>query len=224
MTALELRGVTAAYGRGARARHVLDRVDLGVEPGESVAVVGRSGSGKSTLADVVLGLRRPTGGIVHVDGRPWISASAAARRADRHLVQGIPQDPAAAFVPGWTLRRSIGLAAARLLGDHDATERIERAARLARLDAALLDRTPREVSGGQAQRAAIARAVAMGPAVLVADEPTSALDGPTAAAVADALFQVAEVTGTALLLVTHDPALAARCAHTVTITAPEGRR
>ncbi|MFT4258238.1 ATP-binding cassette domain-containing protein, partial [Microbacterium sp.] len=95
------------------------------------------------------------------------------------------------------------------------------AAELAHLDPALLDRRPSEVSGGQAQRAAIARALAVSPAVLVADEPTSALDPTTARSVSTALLSSAVDAGVALLLVTHDPEIAARCTRTMTIVAPE---
>ena len=84
----------------------------------------------------------------------------------------------------------------------------------------LLDQRPSEVSGGQAQRAAITRALAVDPAVLVADEPTSALDPSRTAAVSQALVDLARSTDTALLLVTHDPAVAARCDRTLTLIAP----
>lgn len=89
--------------------------------------------------------------------------------------------------------------------------RVVRAAEIAHLDPALLDRRPGELSGGQAQRAAIARAVALEPALIVADEPTSALDGHTSDAVAVAVLDLAATLGTALLIVTHDASLAARC-------------
>jgi peptide/nickel transport system ATP-binding protein len=182
--------------------------------------VGRSGAGKSTLADIVLGLRPPAGGSVSVCGEEWSTPSRRPSRHRRRLVQGVPQDPAAAFVPRWTLRRSIDQAVRRLTGEHDTEARVRRAAELARLDPDLLDRRPSEVSGGQAQRAAIARALAAGPAVLVADEPTSALDPATALAVSSALLEIAAESDLALLLVTHDPAFAARCTRTLTITAP----
>jgi peptide/nickel transport system ATP-binding protein len=108
----------------------------------------------------------------------------------------------------------------RLTGEHDTESRVRRAAELAQLDLGLLDRRPTEVSGGQAQRAAIVRAIAPGPAVLVADEPTSALDAGTADAVSAALLSVTQELDIALLLVTHDPSVAGRCTRTLTITAP----
>lgn len=212
--------VTAAHGHRPHARQVLSPTTLEVRPGESVAVVGPSGAGKSTLADIVLGLRRPAQGGVTVCGEEWCTPAKGPARARRHLVQGVPQDPAAAFVPRWTLRRSIEYAVRRLTGPQDADDRIAEAADLARLDPALLDRRPSEVSGGQAQRAAIARALAVQPAVLVADEPTSALDADNALAVSSALLSIAEETGIALLLVTHDPAFAERCTRTIAIATP----
>lgn len=166
MTVLQLDGVSASYGAGAAAVPALAPTSLALAAGESVAVVGRSGAGKSTLADVVLGLRRPDGGQVLVEGQPWVSRHALPHRARRHLVQGVPQDPAAAFVPRWTLRQSIEAALRRFGGAADTAERLAWAAQLAHLDPDLLDRRPAEVSGGQAQRAAIARAVAVGPSAV----------------------------------------------------------
>lgn len=218
--ALTIVGVTAVHGRGAHARATLAPTSLDIRPGESVAVVGRSGAGKSTLADIALGLRTPAEGRVLVGGTDWCSPSARPPRGKRHLVQGVPQDPLAAFVPRWTLGRSIDQAVRRLTGERDTASRVRRAARLAQLDLGLLDRRPTEVSGGQAQRAAIVRAVAPGPAVLVADEPTSALDADTARAVSTALLSITRELGIALLLVTHDPSVAERCTRTITITAP----
>ncbi|WP_115788555.1 ATP-binding cassette domain-containing protein [Arthrobacter silvisoli] len=217
---LEISELTAVHGHGKHARPVLSPTSFTVMAGESVAVVGRSGAGKSTLADIALGLRNPAGGHVLVAGKDWCLPTRRPPHGLRHLVQGVPQDPAAAFVPRWTLRRSIGQAVHRLTGDHEVERRIRRAAELARLDHALLDRRPGEVSGGQAQRAALARALAVDPVLLVADEPTSALDAGTAAAVSGSLLSLVQETGIALLLVTHDPALAARCSRTITLTAP----
>lgn len=240
--ALEVSAVTAAHGRGARIRAVLAPTSFALDPGESLAVVGRSGAGKTTLADIVLGLRRPASGAVRVRGGAWAGPAARPGREKRRLVQGVPQDPAASFVPRWTVRRSIAHALERLAqgrdggdpgnrghpgnggrrGDERAIEqRILRAAELAHLDPALLDRRPSELSGGQAQRAAIARALAVEPAVLVADEPTSALDPTTASAVAERLLSLSAETGIALLLVTHDPRFADLCSRTMTLAPPE---
>lgn len=218
--ALTVSAVTAVHGSGNRAQATLASTSLEVRPGESVAVVGRSGAGKSTLADIVLGLRAPASGRVLVSGAQWCSPSGRPRRRERRLVQGVPQDPVAAFVPRWTFRQSIDQAVRRLTGERDTDARVRRAAQLAQLDLSLLERRPSQVSGGQAQRAAIVRAVAAGPAVLVADEPTSALDAATADAVSAALLSITQELDIALLLVTHDPSVAERCTRTLTIVAP----
>lgn len=218
---LRISDVTAVHGRGASRRTTLAPLSLTLTRGESVAVIGRSGAGKSTLADIVLGLRRPATGTVEVDDRPWCSPRLTPPRALRHLIQGVPQDPIGAFVPRWTIRRSMERAIAQLVGDGTrTTDRIAEAAERAHLEPGLLDHRPSQLSGGQAQRAAIARALCVAPTVLVADEPTSALDAPTAASVADALLEAVRESGTALLLVTHDPVFAARCTRQLTITSP----
>jgi ABC-type glutathione transport system ATPase component len=218
--ALTVSRVTAVHGSRGLARATLAPTSLDVLAGESVAVVGRSGAGKSTLADIVLGLRTPAAGHVLVGGAEWCGPSNRPNRSERHLVQGVPQDPVAAFVPRWTFRQSIDQAVRRLTGERDTEARVHRAAGLAQLDLGLLERRPSQVSGGQAQRAAIVRAVAAGPAVLVADEPTSALDADTARAVSAALLSVTQELDIALLLVTHDPSVAERCTRTLIIVAP----
>lgn len=219
---LEVDGVTAAHGRGATMRRVLAATSIEIRPGESVAVIGRSGAGKTTLADLVLGLRPPLEGSIRVCGESWCAPGRLPPKRMRHLVQGIPQDPGAAFVPRWSIRRSIARAIRALGRDGDVDGRIAEAAELAQVDPILLERRPSEVSGGQAQRAAIARALAVGPTVLVADEPTSSLDSHTAAAVSEALLSIVADSGIALLLVTHDPGVAERCSRTVGLNAPDG--
>lgn len=217
MSSLVVSGVTAVHGRGAQSRTILAPTSLEIEPGETVAVVGHSGAGKSTLADIVLGLRPPASGEVSVTGLEWCSPSCHPSRRHRRLVQGVPQDPSSAFVPRWTIRRSIEHAVRRLAWETDADTWIRHAADLAHFDPELLERRPTELSGGQVQRAAIARGLAARPAVLVADEPTSALDPKTSASVQDALLASAREAGIALMLVTHDPEFAARCDRIVTI-------
>ncbi|MDQ1128218.1 ATP-binding cassette domain-containing protein [Microbacterium sp. SORGH_AS_0888] len=213
MTALEVRDVSFSHAHGRRRSLALATTHLELAAGATLAVVGRSGAGKSTLAEIVLGLRRPATGVVRVLGHLWTDPRHGPRRAHRRLVQGVPQDAAASFVPRVPVGTQISDAVRRLCRTtaSDARARTGDAARLARLDAALLGRRPGELSGGQAQRAAIARAVALGPAVIVADEPTSALDAETTADVAASLLALAPARRTALLIVTHDPDLAARC-------------
>lgn len=220
MTALEVHGVTFVHGGGRARTTALPPVDVTVEVGQSLAVVGRSGAGKSTLAEIVLGLKRPTAGTVRVRGVPWNDVSRGPRRAHRRLVQGIPQDASGSFVPSRAVGDQIADALRRLgvAGGSDAVARVRSAAEIAHLDPTLLGRRPGELSGGQAQRAAIARAVAVEPAVIVADEPTSALDTTTADAVASAVLGLATSLDAALLIVTHHAALASRCDAILEIT------
>lgn len=217
---LEASSVAAMRGTGPSARQVLAPLSLSMDAGESLAITGASGAGKSTLADIILGLGDPSAGQVKVLGEPWSLPGRNLSAQRRHLVQGVPQDAAAAFVPRYSIRASLHLALSRLAPQAAAEERIERAAHVARFDTALLDRRPRELSGGQGQRAALARALVVAPALLVADEPTSALDPATAGEVAENLFTTAKDTGIALLLITHDLQLAARCSRQLSISAP----
>lgn len=213
---LELRGAGLTYGAGSSRTVALAPTDLRVRPGESVAVVGRSGAGKTTIADLALGLRLPTQGEVLVAGLPWSDPRTAPPRGRRRLVQGVPQDASATLPPRWTVGRTLRTAVRRLVGTDDVESRVRRAADVAHLEPELLDRRPHELSGGQAQRAAIARALVVDPVLVVADEPTSALDGETAGRVADSLLALA-AAGVAVLLVTHDRALAARCLRRVVV-------
>lgn len=225
MTALEVRGVSFVHGSGRARTTALAPTDLTVRAGQSLAVIGRSGAGKSTLAEIVLGLRRPADGSVRVHGEPWNDAGRGPRRVRRRLVQGIPQDASGSFAPSRAIGDQIagGLRRLGVARGAAADRRVRQAAEIARLDPALLARRSDELSGGQAQRAAIARAVAASPAVIVADEPTSALDTTTAQAVAAALLALAPSLATALLIVTHDPVLAARCDAVLEITTPGER-
>lgn len=191
---------------------ILKGVNLAVGPGETVGIVGRSGSGKSSLLSVVAGLERPTAGRVAVAGVPLggLSEDALARhRLDHvgfvfqsfHLVQTMTALENAALPLELKGRRDAFDAAAALLRDIGLGGR--------------LDHYPDQLSGGEQQRVAIARAVIGRPQLLLADEPTGNLDGAAAATAADLLFSLARDSGAALLLVSHDLALAARCGRLV---------
>ncbi|WP_159613044.1 ATP-binding cassette domain-containing protein [Glutamicibacter sp. JC586] len=216
---LETTNISATRGFGTATRQILTPISLSLNAGESLAIVGPSGAGKSTLAEIILGLGTPATGEVKVLGQTWSTPIRNATKAQRVKVQGVPQDAVAAFVPRWTIRKSLEVALAHLAPELDVERQIHQSIALASFDPTLLNRLPRELSGGQGQRAALARALVVRPALLVADEPTSALDPTTAAQVADQLFVTAKKTGVALLLVTHDSQLAARCTRTITITA-----
>lgn len=207
---LTLDGIVKSFGLGRREhRRVLHGVDLDLRAGESVALVGESGSGKSTLLRIAAGLERPDEGRVTCapDARPQL----------------IFQDARASLTPWMTIGAQ--------LTERLALAGIPRARRAARV-AELLEQVglepaharvrPGRMSGGQCQRAAIARALASDPRVLLCDEPVSALDATLAAQIVDLLDNLRRSSGLALLLVTHDLAVAKRIAGRVAVMT-EGR-
>ncbi|MFT4192761.1 MAG: ABC transporter ATP-binding protein [Comamonas sp.] len=183
----------------------VDDVSFTLSAGETLGIVGESGSGKSTVARLVLGLTRPDGGRVLLDGQPWSELSERQRRPRRAGLQLIAQDPYSSFDPRYTVGRIIGesLDTVRLYGEAR-RQRVLQLLDEVRLGAAYFDRYPRELSGGQRQRVAIARAFAPNPALLVADEPVSALDVSIQAQVLDLLAELQAEHGTALLFISHD--------------------
>jgi len=212
--AIRLRKVHLTLGSGRSAVHVLKGVDLDVARGESVGIVGPSGSGKSTLLMVLAGLERADEGLVEIAGEalgPMSEDRLAAFRG-RHI--GIVFQ-SFHLIPNMTALENVAVPL-ELAGRHDAFERAER-----ELGAVGLGhRTthyPGELSGGEQQRVALARALAPEPAILIADEPTGNLDGETGTQVADLLFAEQRRRAMTLVLVTHDPKLAARCGREVAV-------
>jgi peptide/nickel transport system ATP-binding protein len=193
---------------------VLRGAGLSLEEGECLALLGPSGVGKTTLAWILLGLLRPQAGEVRLEDNGTLLARPAARRRWSRLVQWVPQHPEACFDPRWTLARSLA-EPLRLHGLQASPERVEEAARAAGLRPALLRRRPFEVSGGELQRAAIARALLLGPRFLIADEPTSMLDASIQAGIAALIRGLQERWQLGVLWITHDRALAARVADRV---------
>jgi putative ABC transport system ATP-binding protein len=181
----------------------LNGVNLRVEGGERVAIMGPSGSGKSTLLSLLAGLDRPTSGAVLVDGRNLATLSRAQLAEMRRTTIGyVPQDPS--LLPMLTAEENIGLPLAMIGIDVVARER--RVTELLELvDLSAKARAlPEELSGGQQQRVSVARALATRPAVLLADEPAGSLDSATAQSVIRTIVQAAEQRGMALVLVTHE--------------------
>jgi putative ABC transport system ATP-binding protein len=187
---------------------ILRGVSLTIAAGESVAVVGPSGSGKSSLMMVLTGLERPSAGAVRVAGQDLaqLDEDGLARLRQRHI--GIVFQ-SFHLLPTMTALENVAIPL-ELAGRSDAF-----AAASAALDRVGLGHRlahyPGQLSGGEEQRVAIARAFVAEPALLVADEPTGNLDGATGRAVIDCLFAEHARLGSALLLITHDPALADRC-------------
>ena len=207
MALLEMDAVVKRYRRGGEDVVALGGVDLAVEPGELVALVGPSGSGKSTLLQIAGGLDLPDAGRVVVDGRDLAELSMAERaRARRRQIGFVFQF--FHLLPTLSVAENVELP---LLLDR----RRNRGARVR----GLLERVgidhraghlPAELSGGEMQRAAIARALVGEPELLLADEPTGNLDSATGADVLELLAGVVDEAGTTLVMVTHDEAAAAR--------------
>jgi len=209
---IELRNVSLTLGEGASSVHVLKDVSLDIAGGETAGIVGPSGSGKSTLLMVIAGLERVDVGTVRIAGE---------------LLNGRSEDQVAAFrgrnigivfqsfhlIPNMTALENVAVPL-ELAGHPDpfavAQEELAAVGLSERLT-----HYPGELSGGEQQRVAIARALAPDPRILIADEPTGNLDQVTGRHIADLLFFKAKERGTTLVLVTHDPVLAARCSRQI---------
>jgi putative ABC transport system ATP-binding protein len=208
------RDVTLSFGEGEARTDVLRGVDLDIVRGDSVAILGPSGSGKSSLMAVVSGLERASGGSVRVAGIDLAEldedALARARRGNIGIVL-----QSFHLLPTMTALENVAVPL-ELSGATDAFERA--AVELESVGLAhRLDHYPAQLSGGEQQRVAIARAVSPRPQILFADEPTGNLDGETGAAIIDLLFARQQASGATLIIITHDPSLAARCARTLEV-------
>ncbi|MFI9604748.1 ABC transporter ATP-binding protein [Streptomyces sp. NPDC052043] len=194
---IECQDAALTFGRGPNAVVAVHGAGLRIRAGDRLAIVGRSGSGKSSLLHLLAGLEQPTSGTVTWPGLTGLR--------DIGLVfQGDSLIPALDVVENTALPLV-------LTGMPDDRAREAALAALALVDAAdLADRLPEEISGGQAQRVAAARVLAQAPRVILADEPTGRLDHATGSRVLDALLTAADETGAALVVTTHDPAVAAR--------------
>ncbi len=201
-----------SLGRDYPAPHgqitVLDGVDLDLAAGETLALVGPSGSGKSTLLGLLAGLDQPSRGHVTIEGQDLAGMSDAVASAFRGRRMGFVFQ-SHRLLPALTALENVQ-APLDLAGAPDATQRA--AAWLTKVGlGGRGGHRPRQLSGGEQQRVAVARALAHDPAIVFADEPTGSLDRRTGSAVADLLFGLAASHGTTLVLVTHDEQLAARC-------------
>jgi putative ABC transport system ATP-binding protein len=208
LPAVAMRGVDFSLGRGAARVHILRSVSLTIARGEAVGVVGASGSGKSTLLMIMAGLERPDKGEVKIEGVRLGALSEDALARFRGARVGIVFQ-SFHLIPTMTALENVA-APLELAGAPDAAER----ARDELDQVGLADRIshyPAQLSGGEQQRVALARALCPRPSLMIADEPTGNLDEATGRGITDLLFDLQTRRGATLALVTHDPALAARC-------------
>jgi len=203
-----LEDVALTLASAAGPVDILRGVSLGIEPGETVALVGPSGSGKSSLLMVLAGLERPSRGRVLLAGHDLgaLDENALARLRRSHI--GIVFQ-SFHLLPTMTALENVAIPL-ELAGERDALAAAEAA--LARVELGhRLGHYPGQLSGGEQQRVAMARAFVAGPVLLLADEPTGNLDGATGRVVIDCLFEEHARRGSALLLITHEAGLAERC-------------
>ena len=205
---IELRDVHVTLGSTAGPVKILRGIDLVVAAGSSVSVVGPSGSGKSTLLAVVGGIERPTSGAVQIDGQPFGELDEDRLAVFRGREIGILFQ-SFHLIPTMTALENVAVPL-ELAGAGDAFAEAE--ARLAEVGlAARAGHYPGQLSGGEQQRAALARALSNHPKLLLADEPTGNLDRDTGREIVELLFRVQRQRDMTLLLITHEPDLAARC-------------
>lgn len=206
--AVSLQDVEVSLGKGASRVHILKKVSLTVESGEAVGLVGPSGCGKSTLLMTMAGLERAQAGRVVIGGEDitGLGEDALARFRGRRI--GVIFQ-SFHLVPTMTALENVALPL-EFAGDRDAFAKAEEELKAVGLGHRLAH-YPAQLSGGEQQRAAIARALAPSPAIVVADEPTGSLDEATGTQIADLLFSLKRERGATLVLVTHDLALAERC-------------
>lgn len=215
-TAVQIRDLVKTFGGGrsllgkkANEVQAVRGISLDLKRGETLGIVGESGSGKSTLARMLVGLERPTAGSMLIDNKPWADLAASGSRAFGRTIQYVFQDPVASLNPRKTIGDILDVPLNLLCG-YDRSQRARRKRELidaVQMPADTLERFPHEFSGGQAQRIAIARALAAEARILVLDEPVSALDVSVQAQVLLLLQQLRDDLGLSYLFISHDLAV-----------------
>jgi len=209
VAAFRTRGLTKVYGMGAAQVHALRGVDLELHEGELIVLLGPSGSGKSTLLNILGGLDRATSGTVHFRDQDLTAASdhelTAFRRGHVGFIFQFYN-----LIPSLTARENVSLVTELV----DKPMKPEEALRLVGLGDRL-DHFPAQLSGGEQQRVAVARAVAKRPEVLLCDEPTGALDSATGVRVLEALADINQTLRTTTVVITHNASIAGMADHVI---------
>jgi putative ABC transport system ATP-binding protein len=214
--AIEVIGLSKRVADASGELTILNDIDFTVQPAETLALVGASGSGKSTLLGLLAGLDTPTAGKVILDGTDIFALDEDGRAAFRKAKLGFVFQSFQLLAHLDALENL--MLPLELRGDADA--RGKATAMLGRVGlSSRLKHYPKYLSGGEQQRVALARAFVTEPPLLFADEPTGSLDAATGEAVIQLMFELNRERGSTLVLVTHDPSIAARCGRTITIAA-----
>jgi len=216
--AITLKDVHLTLGEGAGRVHILKGIDLEIEQGTSVGLVGPSGSGKSTLLMVMAGLERADEGSVNVAG------SELGPLTEDQLAQFRGRNVGIIFqsfhlVPNMTALENVAVPL-ELAGDPSAFDKARSELEAVGLGHRL-SHYPAQLSGGEQQRVAVARALVVEPEILIADEPTGNLDDTTGNQIVELMFEARKSRGTTLVLVTHDPNLAAKCDRMIRVRSGE---
>lgn len=203
--AIEVKNLKKYFRNGDGTVKAVDDVSFHINKGEIVGLVGESGSGKTTLARTILGLTKITDGAVIFDGVDMGKATHKQMKELRHKVSVVFQDPAANLNPRETVLSSITRPLIlQGMSKKEAKGKAEEALKLVKMDSEYLYSYPHQLSGGQLQRIAIARAVAIQPQVMILDEPTSALDISVQAQILNLLLELQEKLNLTYLVITHD--------------------
>ena len=206
---IEIMHVSKTYRTGwmrRRQRPVIEDVNLTLQQGQRVGIVGRSGAGKTTLGLILAGILKPDQGRLCLGNVDLWAAKPGIRRRMGQQLQMVLQHPESTFDPRWTLARSLAEPFI-LQGRRPASSDLSAMLGAVDLDTSLLDRRPAQLSGGELQRMAIARALCMQPKLLVLDEPTAMLDAMTQARIIRLLEKIQEEKCVSMVLISHDPAL-----------------
>lgn len=216
---VETRGLSHERAENGVSRCVMAIGDWQLQPGHHALLLGPSGSGKSTFINIVTGLLTPSHGELRVAGEAMSALPPAGRDALRRRTIGLVFQTLR-LIPALSVAGNLALAQKLARGAVDRAEIDRLIARVGLSHRA--NARPRQLSQGEGQRAAIARALVTCPRLLVADEPTSALDDANAARMIDLMFETADATGATLLVATHDGRIAHRFANRLDLQAPKG--
>jgi len=218
---VELRGLSKTFQTRSGPVRAVDDVSFDIARGTTVGLVGESGSGKSTVARLLMALQRPTAGEVRFDGQDLARLRRRELRGIRRRMQMVFQNPYGSLLPHFTVGTNI-IEPLRLRGEGDRDSRREIAGRMLEtvgLEAAMVDLYPRQFSGGQQQRIAVARALVLEPDLLVCDEPTSSLDVSVQAQILRLFEELQERMHLTMLFISHNLAVVEKLASQIVVMA-----